>query len=82
MDKQPLRGPEDLRRLRGTPDPETTADVDVERAGADPADVGLRPDTDHPTPRDNDPEEDWIEQGSVSDAGGPAAGLPPVEPPR
>ena len=78
MDKVPLRGPEDLRRIRPASAPQTEAEVDVEAAGADPADVAIRPDTDHATPRDTDPEDAWIERGEIDDDAGPGGGLPPT----
>ncbi len=78
MDKTPLHGPEDLLPERRTDTPASVADVDVERGGGDPADVGLRPDTDHPNPRAGDPEEGWIEDGEASTSEGPAGGLPPT----
>jgi hypothetical protein len=78
MDKSPLRGPEDLRRLRPTDAPETVAEADVLAAGADPADVAVRADTDHPTPRDADPEDTWVERGEIGEDAGPTGGLPPT----
>ena len=63
MDKVPFRREGELVPDSG--DVPSDAEAELERAGVDPADVGLTPETDSPTPRDHDPEDHWIGEGGV-----------------
>ena len=75
MDER-LRGPADLM-LRGTNSTDADPAAEVEAGGGDPADVGLEKDTDHPNPRDTDPESDWLGKDELGDDDRPVIGPAP-----